>query len=64
MIQLDMTCLSWWVEAIDVLGNRLNFRISRVAGFDCIALLADGWLVLLLVALNVVAASFINRRQG
>ena len=46
-----------------MLGNRLNFRIARVTRFDCIALLADGWLVLLLVALNVVAASFIDRRQ-
>ena len=53
-----------WAEAVDLLGNRLHVRVARVTRFNCIALLADGWLVLLLVALSVMAAGFIDGRQG
>ena len=61
---MNIACLSWWTEAVNLLWNWLSSWVSRLAWFNGIALSTNRWLILLLVLLNIVAACFINWIEG
>ena len=56
---MNIACLSWWTEAVNLLWYWLSSGVSRLARFNGIALSTNRWLILLLVLLDIIAARFI-----